>query len=235
MRLLNRGVGLKAIADLLGHRSLATTAMHITDPLARLDATIAAYLAHSRSLRRGYQQEEWVLRLMRRFFSAKRACDLNQHNFDLWRRTFCHLHPNSRHTYERVVYNFCRYRRRSEPNCFLPDPTSFARLIPHALPSLVEPAQIARMLVLASALRPTPASTLRSAVMRLVLLFTTGIRRGELLRLTLGDIEPRTGVLLLRESKFHKSRWVPLSPSAHTELRRYPARVNDFETGAHEI
>jgi integrase/recombinase XerD len=197
--------------------------MHITDPLARLDATIAAYLAHSRSLGRGYEQEKWVLRLMRRFLSAKRACDINQYNFDLWRRTFCHLHPNSRHTYERVVHNFCRYRRRSEPNCFLPDPTSFARPIPHALPSLVEPEQIARMLVLASALRPTPASPLRPAVMRLalVLLFTTGIRRGELLRLTLGDIESRTGVLRIRESKFHKSRWVPLSPSAHTELRRY--------------
>jgi integrase len=136
----------------------------------------------SRSLGRGYEQEEWVLRLMRRFLSAKRPCDLNQHNFDLWRRTFCHLHPNSRHTYERVVHNFCRYRRRSEPNCFLPDPTSFARPIPHALPSLVEPEQIARMLVLASALQPTPASPLRSAVMRLalVLLYTTGIRRGEL-------------------------------------------------------
>jgi site-specific recombinase XerD len=29
MRLLNRGVGLKAIADLLGHRSLATTCLYL--------------------------------------------------------------------------------------------------------------------------------------------------------------------------------------------------------------
>lgn len=197
--------------------------MHITDPLAHLDTTIGAYLAHFRSLGCGYEQEERVLRLMRGFLSSKRACDLNQHNFDLWRRTFCNLHPNSRHTYERVVHNFCRYRQRTEPSCFLPDPTSFARPIPHALPSLVEPEQIARMLALASTLRPTPASPLRPAVMRLalVLLFTTGIRRGELLRLTLDDVESRAGVLRIRESKFHKTRWVPLSPSAHAELRRY--------------
>jgi integrase/recombinase XerD len=50
---------------------------------------------------------------------------------------------------------------------------------------------------------------------------TAGLRRGELLRLTLADVEPRSGVLRIADSKFHKSRWVPLSPSARTELRRY--------------
>jgi integrase/recombinase XerD len=39
--------------------------------------------------------------------------------------------------------------------------------------------------------------------------------------LTLGDIDPQGGVLHIRESKFHRSRWVPLSPSACTELRCY--------------
>jgi len=197
--------------------------MHATNPLARLDATIADYLAYFRSLGRGYEQEEWVLRSMRQFLSVRRVVDLDQQIFDLWRNTFCHLHPNSRSTYERIVHNFCRYRRRSEPNCFLPDPVSFARPIPHALPSLIEPEQIARMLALASTLRPTPTSPLRPALIRLalVLLYTTGMRRGELLRLTMGDVDSRAGVLRIRESKFHKSRLVPLSPSAHTELRRY--------------
>ena len=55
----------------------------------------------------------------------------------------------------------------------------------------------------------------------LVLLYTAGLRRGELVRLTLGDVDPRAGVLRIRQSKFHKSRWVPLSPDAGAELRRY--------------
>jgi integrase/recombinase XerD len=42
-----------------------------------------------------------------------------------------------------------------------------------------------------------------------------------LLRLSLGDVEPRSGVLRIRESKFHKSRLVPLSPDARSELRGY--------------
>jgi integrase len=55
----------------------------------------------------------------------------------------------------------------------------------------------------------------------LVLLYTAGLRRGELLRLRLADVDLRSGVLRIQESKFHKSRWVPVSPSACKELRQY--------------
>lgn len=66
-------------------------------------------------------------------------------------------------------------------------------------------------------------SPLRPAVMRLavVLLYTAGLRRGELVRLALGDVDSTRGVLRIRESKFHKSRFVPLSPGARQEVRRY--------------
>jgi integrase len=57
--------------------------------------------------------------------------------------------------------------------------------------------------------------------MAIILLYTTGLRRGELIRLTLADVDADQGVLLVRESKFHKSRWVPLSPSVRSELRKY--------------
>ncbi len=52
--------------------------------------------------------------------------------------------------------------------------------------------------------------------MAIVLLYTAGLRRGELIRLLLADVEAHNGILRIRESKFHKSRWVypwvPLSP-----------------------
>ncbi|WP_202800057.1 tyrosine-type recombinase/integrase [Sinorhizobium fredii] len=63
-------------------------------------------------------------------------------------------------------------------------------------------------------------SPLRPAVYRMavVLLYTTGMRRGELLRLTLADCEPESGVLRVPESKFPKSRILPLSPDPDTPL-----------------
>jgi integrase len=47
------------------------------------------------------------------------------------------------------------------------------------------------------------------------------LRLGELVRLTIGDIEDGDTVLRIRESKFHKSRLVPLSSSTTRELRDY--------------
>jgi integrase len=79
------------------------------------------------------------------------------------------------------------------------------------------------MLSVADDLSPTPNSPLRPAVLRLavVILYTAGLRIGELVRLQLGDVDERTGVLHIRESKFHKSRLTPLSNDARRELRQY--------------
>ena len=52
----------------------------------------------------------------------------------------------------------------------------------------------------------------------IVLLFTTGIRCGELLRLTLGDYNQRDATLLIRESKFHKSPLLPLNGGVVREI-----------------
>ena len=54
-----------------------------------------------------------------------------------------------------------------------------------------------------------------------VLLYTAGLRRGELLRPTVGDYDRRDRTLLIRISKFHKSRLLPLSADAVTELEAY--------------
>jgi integrase/recombinase XerD len=190
---------------------------------AAMDAAIEAYLAHQRALGRGYAVEERVLYNLRDFLAQAHAADLDQCRFEGWCDLHRQLTANVRRSRRRIVRNFCLYRRRSEPNCFVPDLGSFPRPQPYCTPSLVEPEQIGRMLALATRLTPTPGSPLRPAVMRLaiVLLYTAGLRRGELLRLTLQDIELRTGVLRVRDSKFHKSRLVPLSSDALVELQHY--------------
>jgi integrase/recombinase XerD len=68
-----------------------------------------------------------------------------------------------------------------------------------------------------------PSSPFRPEVIRLaiVLLFTTGIRRGELLRLTLGDYNRRDATLLIRETKFYKSRLLALNGDIAEEVERY--------------
>ena len=193
--------------------------------LRRWDAAVAAYFANRHAFGRRYFNEEWMLGTLRRFLAARGATDLDQRLFDQWRKTLGHLSPNTQRGREIAVYKLCCYRRRTEPQCFVPDPLSFARARPYPLRVLFEPAQIAELLRRASALSAHRYSPLRPHVIRLaiVLLYTAGLRRGEVVRLRMNDVDLRSGVLHIRESKFHKSRWVPLSSSARQELQRYLA------------
>jgi integrase/recombinase XerD len=55
----------------------------------------------------------------------------------------------------------------------------------------------------------------------IILLYTTGIRRGELLRLTPGDYDSSAQTLLIRASKFHKSRLLPLPGDVAAEIAQF--------------
>ena len=55
----------------------------------------------------------------------------------------------------------------------------------------------------------------------ILLLATSGLRISEALHLTLDDVDLDDGVLSIRQSKFRKSRLVPLSPRTVDALRRY--------------
>ena len=57
----------------------------------------------------------------------------------------------------------------------------------------------------------------------ITILYTTGLRRGELVRLTLSDYDQGDRVFHVRRSKFDKSRLVPLSADATREIDRYLA------------
>jgi len=58
------------------------------------------------------------------------------------------------------------------------------------------------------------------------LLAASGLRIGEAIKLDLGDVDWAEGVLLIRESKFGKSRLVPLHACSMAALQRY-ARLRD--------
>lgn len=192
-------------------------------PLGQWDTAITAYLSSRHALGRAFQKEERFLKRFRNYLAAEGAMDVDQALFDQWRRQFRHCCARTRFMYEIAVFNFCRYRRRSDPRCFLPDRFGLARPTPYSLPTLIDDDQVARLLAYVAMLPSTTRYPLRPAVLRfgIVLLYTAGLRRGEVARLTLGDIDVGSGVLRIQDSKFHKSRWVPLSDTATQELRAY--------------
>jgi integrase/recombinase XerD len=85
-------------------------------------------------------------------------------------------------------------------------------------------------LELMEAARQSIREPLRAATYEtlLGLLATTGLRIGEALRLDRDDINVADGLLLVRRSKFGKSRQVPLQPSTLEALERYRHRCRQL-------
>ncbi len=184
---------------------------------------IATYLAHWRALGRQYRQEEWLLHTVVRDLEAMGHHDLTESSYSAWFDSHKHLHPNTRRNCAQMLRKFCVHRRRTDPGCFVPSPELACRAQPHVTPVILGERQVACMLAAADALEPSPNSPLRPAAMRIAvaLLYTTGLRLGELQRLALGDVEDSGAVLHIRASKFHKSRLLPLSTSTQAELLAY--------------
>lgn len=193
--------------------------------LSILGSTLTRYLALKQALGRRYAVERDVLRSLDIFLAAQGA-DLTADSFAGWCRTQEHLTRGVRRNRMRIVRNLCLYRRRSEPACFVPDRSLFPAPHPPVSPYIFTEAEIGRLLGATATLLRPPESTLRPELFRLAitLLYTTGLRRGELLCMRIGDYDPRERTLLIRETKFHKSRLLPLSRDGSHELESYLQR-----------
>jgi len=184
-------------------------------------STISSYLTLKRALGRQYAAEERVLAHLDQFLAARRA-DLTAETFAEWCLTLQHLASGNRRSRMRDVRNWCLYRRRREPGCFVPDQRLFPPVHQVVRPHIFTDGEVAQLLAAARRLTRTSNSPLCPENMRLaiVLLYTAGLRRRELTRLIVADYDSRERTLTIRASKFHKSRLVPVSADAAREIDR---------------
>jgi integrase/recombinase XerD len=89
-------------------------------------------------------------------------------------------------------------------------------------PHIYSPADVRRMLDIARSY-PSPRASLRplSLYTMLLLAYCAGLRRSELARLDLGDVDLECGTITIRETKFFKTRILPLPDSVMADLRDY--------------
>ena len=92
----------------------------------------------------------------------------------------------------------------------------------HRKPHIYSPADVQRILQIARSY-PSPRAPLRPRSLHAMLLlaYCAGLRRSELARLDLGDIDLRCGTITVRETKFFKTRILPLPDTVMAELRTY--------------
>jgi integrase/recombinase XerD len=125
-----------------------------------------------------------------------------------------------------VVRAFARHLHAIDPVHDVP-PTGLLPAKTHrATPYLYSDANIAALMAAARQLRsPLRAATFQTLV---GLLAVTGLRIGEALRLDRDDVELTFGVLRIRQTKFGKSREVPLHPSTVEALAAYALRRDEL-------
>jgi len=139
---------------------------------------------------------------------------------DRWFKGMEHLSISTRVNRMSVLRQFCSYLSQFDPRTciihriFLPHRTRPAPYI-YSLQEVRSIIASARQIGPVGSLRPAVVSTL------IGLLYGTGLRIGEALKLTLGDINLKNRVLTIRETKFKKSRYVPLSPSMAHHLSMF--------------
>jgi integrase len=120
-----------------------------------------------------------------------------------------------------VVRPFVRYCQVLDPATEIPP--SLGRLPRRTPPHIYTEPEIAALLKQAALLLPLRGLRPQTYVTLFSLLASTGLRVSEACRLKPHDVDLVEGVLTVRASKFRKSRFVPLHPTATLALTQYAA------------
>jgi integrase len=186
---------------------------------------VERYLVERRRLGFSERSQSYALRSFARHVSAVgHHGPLTVEAMAAWARG--DHHSNDPYTWARrlkTLRTFTRWLRQFEPRTEVPDDMIFGRLPKRQAPHIYHEQEIVDLLAAARRLGPTPGT--RGVIYETLfgLIACSGLRIAEALSLCNEDVDLKSGVLTIRQSKFGKSRQVPMHTSAVQALRRYRA------------
>lgn len=123
--------------------------------------------------------------------------------------------------------SFCRYLQQFEPHTEVPDDSIFGRIGQRLAPHIYSEQEITDLLAAAHKL-DSFIPGLRGATYETLfgLIASTGLRISEALHLLDLDVDLKSGMLTIRQTKFAKSRHVPIHPSTVEILKQYRSKRN---------
>jgi len=121
----------------------------------------------------------------------------------------------------KLLRPFVRYLRQFDPRTEVPDESVFGPVPGRVAPHIYREDEIIELL--AAARRLNPPGSLRPMTFETLfgLIAAAGLRVSEALALLDADVDLSAGMLTIRQSKFAKSRQLPLHPSTVEALARY--------------
>ena len=193
----------------------------------KLQSPLAVDIQNFINLRRlsgtDYQSQAQLLGYFDRFLVKEHLNEprITREMVERYLESLSHLAPRTRYNRFCVVKQLCEYLSRNDTLGYIPEPF---RVIPSKgahQPYIYNNSELQALLAAASKL--PPENSLRPHTYRtlLGLLYSTGVRIGEALALNLEHFHSEEQMLYIKEGKFRKARWVPISASTCQALEQY--------------
>lgn len=119
------------------------------------------------------------------------------------------------------IRQFCLYLNQRGIRCYVPDKTLMPKYRYRPRYTPLSEKDLNFFMQAARQIRANRMFIGETYAVMLGLLWCTGMRRREIVRLTHADVDLKQGVLFIRETKFQKDRIIPLSPSVTKALKKY--------------
>ena len=186
---------------------------------AGLRAALADYLRIRRALGYKLTKDERALRNFVAFLEASGAVRVTTELALDWATLPENAHPASLANRLTMVRQFASYLRTIDPATEVPPSRLLRAGNRRATPYIYTDSEIAALIDAAAMLRyPLLISTYRTLI---GLLAVSGLRVGEAIRLDRDDIDSERGLLIVRNTKFGKTRLVPLHATTIEALDDY--------------
>lgn len=187
---------------------------------------IQRFLEHKRALGRRFDAEEKTLHLFDRFLVDREIASLQAVSSQLIDE-FLATRPRSRpRSYNHLLGTVRRLFDWLVQQAVLtasPVQTRGRRQTSRRIPFLFDQTTARRLLDLAASLKDNSRAPMRAQTYRTIfaILYGLGLRVGEVSRLRDQDVDFDRNLLIIRQSKFYKSRLVPFGPRMATVLSDY--------------
>ena len=189
--------------------------------MSSLQERVADYLRLRRGLGFKLERHGQILPQLAAYLEAAGASTVTRELAITWAKLPTGAHPRHWAARLTVARGFAAYLQTIDPATEIPPADVFAVRYQRPAPYLWSDADICRLLEAAHALRPPLKAASYEALFGL--LAATGMRVGEAVALTSGDVDLDDGVITIREqvAKLERARLVPLHPTTVRALERY--------------
>lgn len=212
--------------------------MKATTFTSPLSDGIDRFLQYKRAAGCRYREEERALHCLDRFLGSHLATRNPVITLDVVRAYLAHGGQRSETTRQNqlsLIRELCRFLAVEDARHEIP-PRNFLGIRRRSyVQRVLSREEAKRFLIACSNFPPARCSPMRGTVhgTALTLLYLTGLRLGEVLRLTVGDVDLPGGLLHVQRTKFGKSRIVPMASDV-TERMRACSEVVQRRLGARD-